>query len=266
MSRKNKLSSFLHLISTITFWIILIFFVSNISIQLLFTDSEIKTSKNSKISVPKGYPIPVQVNLSLSKYGNIYESNKGIASVPDNEPIDDTVQKIINHHTKKTRIGSEFKLIDSVENDNFQFTNKIFPGKTHIMIIPKKTFLVFLLFINKHYKILITLIILFYLKGIFKNLKEELSFNPYISSRTKLIGLLIILKELLSLILTFGISKYYSVISINSETNFRYAFNLNFYPTLEFSFSLFITGLSLLIISSLLQQANTLQTENNLTI
>ena len=44
------------------------------------------------------------------------------------------------------------------------------------------------------------------------------------------------------------------------------AFNINFNPTLEFDFSMFIVGLSLLVVSILLHKGNDLQTENELTI
>lgn len=277
MNRKNKLSSILHLITSISFWFSIAFLIFNIILNLFFENSEIKTGKYSKISTPKGYVIPLQLNLSLRQDGYNYISNKGSITVLDNKSLkeqfydfknikEDRVKEIIENHTKKIRTGSKLEITDLSGNQPLKFSNKILPGKISMFVTSEHTFLSILLFINQHYRILITIFILYFLKAIFSNLKNNLTFNNKIARHTKLIGLLITLKQVLGLILSFVIGSSYNLISINSETNYNNAFNLSLNPTLEFNFSMFIVGLSLLVVSILLNKGNNLQTENELTI
>ncbi|AUC16339.1 hypothetical protein BTO06_14795 [Tenacibaculum sp. SZ-18] len=176
------------------------------------------------------------------------------------------VKEIITNHTKKIRTGCSLEITDSSGNQPLKFSNKILPEKLNILVTSEYTFLSILLYINQHYRILITIFILYFLKGIFSILKVNLTFDNNIIRFTKLIGLLIILIEVLGLVLSFIIGRYYDLISINSETNYNNAFNLSLNPTLEFNFSMFIVGLSLLVVSILLNKGNELQTENELTI
>ncbi|WP_157811881.1 DUF2975 domain-containing protein [Tenacibaculum sp. SZ-18] len=217
------------------------------------------------------------MNLSLRQYGYNYISNKGSITVLDNKPLkeqfnnfnnikENHVKEIITNHTKKIRTGCSLEITDSSGNQPLKFSNKILPEKLNILVTSEYTFLSILLYINQHYRILITIFILYFLKGIFSILKVNLTFDNNIIRFTKLIGLLIILIEVLGLVLSFIIGRYYDLISINSETNYNNAFNLSLNPTLEFNFSMFIVGLSLLVVSILLNKGNELQTENELTI
>ncbi len=277
MNKKHKLAAFLHLITSILFWGLIVFLTFNITMSLFFKDSGIKTGKKSKIVNVNGYLIPVDINLSLRNHGYKYSKNGSSVNVYDDESLNEDltysglytkeqVDSIIQYPTEKNRIGSSLKLIDPQEESNFNFTNRIIGSQANIMVKPQKTFLSIILFFNQYYKILITILILFFLKRVFAYLKKDLKFSTLVAKNVKIIGLLLILKQVLSLILTATIGSYFSHILIDTPINFENAFNLSFHPTLRFNFSMFITGLSLLVVSTLLNKGNDLQTESNLTI
>jgi hypothetical protein len=85
----------------------------------------------------------------------------------------------------------------------------------------------------------------------------------------KWLGAIMIIKTLLNLIISYVYSSYYGVISTetlvdNNTFSGGIRFSLN--PRLEFEFSLFLIGLSLLVLANLLKAGNSIQQENELTI
>ncbi|CAL2078422.1 hypothetical protein [Tenacibaculum sp. 190524A05c] len=276
MNKKHKLAAFLHLLSSILFWFFIVFLTFDTALNLFFENSEIKTGENSKIVNSKGYAIPMKVSLNLKKEGYIYKKSGTSVQVFNDEELNELY--IYRHHTRefieeikssydeRQKIGSNFILTDPAQQGNFDFTNRTIDSKTRIIVKPKTTFLTIMLFLDKYLSILITILILYFLKQIFYHLKKDLSFNIEVSKNVKRIGFLLILMEVLGAIFNLIIGTYISHVSIETDILFRNAFNINFNPTIEFDLPMFITGLSLLVVSILLNKGNDLQTESNLTI
>ncbi|MFY7671139.1 DUF2975 domain-containing protein [Tenacibaculum sp. MEBiC06402] len=277
MNRKNKLSSILHLITSISFWFFIAFLTFNTTLSLFFENSEIKTGKKSKIRSLEGYAIPMKLSLNLRDEGYIYTKGKTTVHVFNNEELNETflyngrykkefIQELKSSYDKKEKVGSNFILTDPTQQGNFDFTNELIDTQTRIMVKPKTTFLSIMLFLDRYHSVLITILILYFLKQIFHYLKKDLSFNSKVSINVKRIGILILLSEVLGLIFNLIIGRYISHVGIETDIIYNNAFNINFNPTLEFDFSMFIVGLSLLVVSILLHKGNDLQTENELTI
>ena len=276
MNKKHKLAAFLHLLSSILFWFFIVFLTFDTALNLFFENSEIKTGENSKISNSKGYAIPMKVSLNLKKEGYIYKKGGTSVQVFNDEELNELY--IYRHHTRefieeikssydeRQKTGSNFILTDPAQQGNFDFTNRTIDSKTRIIVKPKTTFLTIMLFLDKYHSILITILILYFLKQIFYHLKKDLSFNIEVSKNVKRIGFLLILMEVLGAIFNLIIGIHISHVGIETDILFRNAFHINFNPTIEFDLSMFITGLSLLVVSILLNKGNDLQTESNLTI
>ncbi|CAL2058063.1 DUF2975 domain-containing protein [Tenacibaculum sp. 190524A05c] len=277
MNKKHKLAAFLHLLSSILFWFFIVFLTFDTALNLFFENSEIKTGENSKIANSKGYAIPMKVSLNLKKEGYIYKKGGTSVQVFNDEKLNESflynetftkefIKEIKSSYDERQKTGSNFILTDPTQQGNFDFTNRTIDSKTRIIVKPKTTFLTIMLFLDNYHSILITILILYFLKQIFYHLKKDLSFNMEVSKNVKRIGFLLILTEVLGAIFNLIIGTYISHVSIETDILFRNAFNINFNPTIEFDLPMFITGLSLLVVSILLNKGNDLQTESNLTI
>ncbi|WP_348743626.1 hypothetical protein [Tenacibaculum sp. 190524A05c] len=245
--------------------------------NLFFENSEIKTGENSKIANSKGYAIPMKVSLNLKKEGYIYKKGGTSVQVFNDEKLNESflynetftkefIKEIKSSYDERQKTGSNFILTDPAQQGNFDFTNRTIDSKTRIIVKPKTTFLTIMLFLDNYHSILITILILYFLKQIFYHLKKDLSFNMEVSKNVKRIGFLLILMEVLGAIFNLIIGIHISHVGIETDILFRNAFDINFNPTIEFDLSMFITGLSLLVVSILLNKGNDLQTESNLTI
>lgn len=277
MNRKNKLSSILHLIISISFWFFIAFLTFDTTLSLFFENSEIKTGKYSKIKSLEGYAIPMKLSLNLKNEGYIYTRGNTTVQVLNNEELNEVflyngrykkefIQELKSTYDKREKVGSNLIISDPAQRGNFDLTNETIDTTTRVMVKPKTPFLSFMLFLDKYHSIFITILILYFLKQIFHYLKKDLSFNSNVAVNVKRIGILIILGEVLGLILNLIIGMYISHVGIETDIDYYNAFNINFNPTLEFNFSMFIVGLSLLVVSIFLIKGNDLQTENELTI
>lgn len=276
MDKKHKLAAFLHLLSSILFWFFIFFLTFDTALNLFFENSEIKTGENSKIANSKGYAIPMKVSLNLKKEGYIYKKGGTSVQIFNDEELNELyiyrhykkefIEEIKSSYDEKRKTGSNFILADPEQQGNFAFTNRAIDSKTRIIVKPKTTFLTIMLFLDKYHSILITILILYFLKQIFYHLKKDLNFNVKVSINVKRIGILLILAEILGAIFNIIIGRHISLVNIETEIFYSTAFDLSLNPTIEFDLPMFITGLSLLVVSILLNKGNDLQTESNLTI
>ncbi|HBY67276.1 MAG TPA: hypothetical protein DEG69_05625, partial [Flavobacteriaceae bacterium] len=100
-------------------------------------------------------------------------------------------------------------------------------------------------------------------------LKKEITFTPIISKNIKYIGLAFIISEIVSLLLSIYFINSYGLIQFKLPTedrNLSQVIKYSFNPTLDFDFTFFIMGLSLLALAFLLKKGNEIKEENDLTI
>ena len=96
-----------------------------------------------------------------------------------------------------------------------------------------------------------------------------MSFSIDLAKRVKWLGLLFVFNEIVQVIIVFFLSRNYESISINSYLNnesLKKGIDLAINPRLEFDVTIFIVGLSLLVLCMLLTKGNTIEQENELTI
>lgn len=89
------------------------------------------------------------------------------------------------------------------------------------------------------------------------------------SQYINILGIIFITKEILELITSYIIGSYYEHIAVKTFIDgkaFSSGVQLSMNPRLEFEFTLFLVGLSLLVLASLLKSGNQIQQENDLTI
>jgi len=126
-----------------------------------------------------------------------------------------------------------------------------------------------LLWINEYSTLLITIMILFFLKKIFESLNQDFKFHKKLANKTKTLGILLIFSTLFKFLISIIFFYCYDIITITSSINNQTILNptnVLIYPRLNFSFGHFLIGLSIIILSALLKKGNNLQQENELTV
>lgn len=268
MIKNRILLGILHLIVTIGFWGTLCFGVLNISFEL-FT----KNGHANNLQVGNhhnvGYSVPFSIRISIPDSIVKYRNNNmnGTVNYHHNSTCNhdsetDSILQLPN--TKKGIIRNEIRTYPNKLLVNPEF------NADGYAIVKSPKFHIYLLQIGKSYLSFLFIIFIFYqLMKIFKQLLRNFSFTQNISKRVNYLGLLLISFELFTLLLTIIISSEIGAVIISSTKNNEYldeAMHLYINPQYDFDITIFIVGLSLLILSSLLKMGNKLEQENNLTI
>ncbi len=282
-SQKN-ISRFLSIVITIAFWVLLIFSIFSISMQLFVKDSTIKTSETSSFTLgtnfKKGYNIPVEYSITFPSK-KVYSTKNSSFTKYDDETKnfydDDFLRRA---GTSKKELDSIFKFSPEVKkigkelivdnhlnsNNGMTITSSSFVNKEgYITVKSSKWYFTAIQILQEYLRILFTLIILYQLKTLFKLLKQKINFSLILAQKVKVIGLLIIVYQLIQLTFSIFYMTNYSYASFKDITMTDIV-TINITPRLEFEYSYIIIGLSLLVLHKLLSKGDVIQQENDLTI
>ncbi|RLJ65482.1 Protein of unknown function (DUF2975) [Lacinutrix venerupis] len=272
MKRNKILVSILHRLFTFFFWFTLLFTIYIFGFEVFTKDGHFENfvSENHHAN---GYSIPIKFNIDVKNpvfnnfktinlkkgvniYGQKWSSRNSVYFDELPNDINDEVKNVISFNFYG---DTEYY---TTTNSSFN-TNGYIIGKSDNLLIK-------ILQMFKAYSGLIMLVLVFYfLKKIFYLIKQKYSFTSFLYHNVKWLGLILIIGEVLDLIVTYVLGSYYGSISVETfidGKSFYDGINLTMNPRLEFDFTLFLVGLSLLVLTSLLKSANILQQENELTI
>ena len=267
MKKNRILLNILHFIVTIGFWGTLCFGVLNLGFDL-FTKNGYAGNFQVRNHHAVGYSVPFSLRISIPDSIVKFRNNN----------MNGTVNYYHNFNDHNHRTDSILQLPSTVKSV-IKTEIRTYPNKLLInpeinadgfVLIKSPKLHIHLLQMGKSYLNILFLIFTFYqLMIIFKQLLRNFSFTQNISKRVNYLGLLLISFELFTLLLTIIISSEIGAVIISSTKNNEHldeAMKLYINPQFDFDITIFIVGLSLLILSSLLKMGSKLEQENNLTI
>lgn len=297
----KNLIRFLNGIFTIAFWSVLAFFLFQISMELFTDNGSFKASENgrmhSKGHYSKGYNVPVKIDLYISppkeelnyKKDSTNQSTSSITFSRFINPNDNFFKDNIPGNFNKQRLeaagltekkldsffknssgikitGNKLQIGFSFEKNQFLKTStSSFTTEGYLNIKSSNWFFTLCQLIRSYIPFIITLLILYQLKSIFKLLKKEFNFSLELSKKIKFIGFLLVIGQLLTLTLSVIFSFYFKYAGFEN-TSQNNGIRLNINPSIEFDITLILVGLSLLLLSILLNKGHHIQQENDLTI
>ncbi len=269
MKKGNTLVNILYWLCNISFYLLVLLILYVLAFGA-FTDDGKWGNLRAGIHHSNGYQVLVKFQISPERpmLNNFIYSKK-------NEGININGQKYSNgtlEYVKPlTAVDSlNFKTKISLHNngmvDYYDITKSVFSGDGYITVKPKtlvnKIIIVFRTYLN----LVVLILVFFFLKKIFKALKTNFEFSHRLSKLIKTTGALLIFKVLLESVSGFILGIVLPYISIEPfDYNMKYV-NISINPRLEFDFTLFLIGLALIILSTLLKEGNRIQQENDLTI
>lgn len=273
--KTNSLINALANFFKISFWLMLVLLTINLGFEL-FTDKgelgKFSTSQHSS----KGYNIPVNLSLTVfdsvvshknQKYENVSYYRKGQLNNKYSSQKLDSLKRL--NTTIKNISCNEVAIVSSNRKEYFQLLNSKIESETSVKVKSTSTFLTALLFINAYSSFFLTILMFYFLKEIFKTLKESLDFHVDLSKKVKLLGLLLVLGVLFKLLLSYILFLNFDVIKFTSSINNTIILNpidVLIRPRLNFKLGIFLLGISLIILGNLLKKGNAIQQENDLTI
>ncbi len=268
---KNKLLlGLLHSITNGIFWLVLIFTLFVIGTDL-FTDNGKIGSVEVGSHHSKGYGIPVKVQISVPdsivKFnGNNYSSSSTYyKNITDYTPYEnqDSISRIPG--VKKTVLKNEvYPFSDKDLEVNFDMR-----ASEYIKVKSPNTFMTIVQIISTYLKLIVILSIFYFLSKIFHQLYKELSFSDGIARGVKWMGLIFMSAEVIQAGISLLFAKYFGEIHYWPTKNGLHLDSLMQYqvsPRIDFDFTFFFIGLSLLVLSALLKMGSTIEEENELTI
>lgn len=288
----KKLIPFLYRLFQLFFGVLVITLFVNILFQ--FTESgNYNISETQRIGIDshhsKGYNVPVHLNISFDQK-KLYELKTENGSYSFTKDINPSVNRISEnsdfHKNMLNQSGITQHQLDSIFefSDDVKVTGKklligepyqeireltantsSFHTKGFLNIKSKNLSFKILQVLNSYYPSVFVLFILYQTIVIFKLLKEKIQFTANLSKRIKWIGTCLILWEVMSLILSYSFSFYYSYAGFEMPFN-NEDIQLSLHPRLDFDFTIFIIGICLLVLKMIFERANTIQQENDLTI
>lgn len=270
--RNKILIAILYRFFAIAFWFTFIFFISGVAFEI-FTE-EGKIGNVSRVGHhSQGYAIPIKTNIQLRNtvFNNQKTINikKGVSesgrewSSGELVYFDEMPEKI----NKETVNVLSFYYHD--KDEVFTTKEASFLGDTYLIVNSDKILPKLLLLLNAYVGIISLMFIFYFLKRIFKSLNEDLKFNSFLFKNVKYLGVVLIVKTVFTIVISFVFASYYSYIkteTLVANENFNAGFQFSINPRIEFDFSLFLIGISLLVLASLLKAGTNLQQENELTI
>ena len=207
------------------------------------------------------YNIPVNIRIhvpdSMAFYSREEATKKGYVESKDNKVGDDLENKHVLITNRITVSGSKDGMMEIYPEIN---------SKGYVIAKSSNIFVSIFQIIHSYLGLISLVFILYQLMKIFR---KDLEFNIEIIQRINCVGLLLALTQVTRAILVVFLSKYYKHISIHSLKNgqsLEQGFDIQISPRLDFDLTLFIVGLSLLVLGYLLKSGFELKRENELTI
>lgn len=279
--RKNQLLVFaLHIIFVVSFWAMVTFFLFVVGNSLY--PKEITFGDSWVPKEPEGFALPIDFQLSVPDSIVSYHASDSLGLTSgitmlyskDYYPIDETAKKIDSLRNlpdvEKQLIHNEITFYSGSQKDTIiQHTDSNIRLTGTVIIKSSNAWVNGVIKISKYLDFVLVILILYQLKGIFFLLKRSLSFQIKIIQRVKWLGLIMIISELLNAGRSYYMSRltdYIDISSYDNSSTIISGLRTQIYPMITFEWSIFTIGCSLLVLSTLLQQGNILEAENELTI
>ena len=269
MKTGAALADILYLLFSILFYLLLIAFAGILALEAFTDDGKIGMF-SSNFHSSRGYTVPVDFNIEpdAPMLDNYIVSNY-------KEEIDETGKKVYTYMPQYARPitakdSLDYKTIitlnDWVKNDNYQLKSSMFVSEGYVYVNPKTLLNKFIILFRTYANLILLVITFFLLKNIFRTLRINIEFSHKLYKLIQGLGIVLLLSILLTYIsnLILGNSLYdIRIDPLNKDLTYVEIFMT---PRLDFDFTLFVVGLSLLILSSLLKAGNKMRQENDLTI
>ncbi|MCD2258005.1 DUF2975 domain-containing protein [Psychroserpens luteolus] len=269
MKTGTALADILFLICSISFYLLIIAFGFALATEA-FTDDGKMGNFSPKFNSALGYEMPVEFKIKPKSpmFNNILFTDY-------KEGIDDkgkktyaTIPQYANSITTEDSLN--FKAVVSINNygmgDNFELTSNVFRGDGHVHIKPKTLFNKVIIVFRTYMNFIILIIIFFFLKNIFKMLRITIEFSQKLYKLIQMLGVIMISKVLLSVIINSILGMWLTDIGIQPLNDGLNYVDITMSSRLDFDFSLFLVGFSLIVLSALLKSGSKMQQENKLTI
>ena len=277
MRRNNYLIGVLHRFFTIGFWLGCVLWMFSIASEIFTENGKLGTLHTGHYS--RGFPVPVQVDISIPDSIVTYKVDGGVIrssnyhkedlSIHDEAPW--TSKNLIPDTLciEKELIKNEISIIDIKDKKQaFNINSSRISTSGYVNVKSPSLFLNTVLFAKKYLIFLLWLACFYQLKKIFLQLRKRFSFTIDLAKRVKWLGLLFIMKESVQLIIVIFLSQYYGLILVDTyqDNTLLQGINIMMNPRLDFDITIFVIGLSLVILSVLLTVGNNMEQENQLTI
>lgn len=269
MKKRNTLVNTLYWFCNISWYLLITLFIVVLAFEAFTEDGKLGKF-SSGVHHSYGYQIPVtfQINPQNPMLNNFVYKKKS-------EGINNSGQKyssgIVEYVKPLTATDSlNFKTKISIHNngivDYYDITKSVFRGDGYITVKPKTLFNKIIIVFRTYLNFVVLILVFFFLKKIFEALKNNIEFSHRLSKFIKAIGALLVFKTLLVIVSNFILGTKLPFIVVDPlDYNLRYL-TVSMNPRLDFDFTLFLVGLSLVILSTLLKKGNQIQEENDLTI
>ncbi|WP_179021617.1 DUF2975 domain-containing protein [Winogradskyella forsetii] len=259
----------------VAFLFTLLFLLLSLGLEVFTKDGRIGPVSGTHHS--NGYALPVKLQLTLNDSIVSYKTEKSNGSVHYSKgPAGyglayskfDSLLKQPNVVSKSVNKN----IIEIKSRDDFSYytlSNSSIHSDTFIYVKTKSLWLEILLFTKSYIALVLTVLIFYFLKSIFKILKSDSGFGSQLSQKVKILGIILTLGVVLKLTLSIVFYFYLNVITVFSSIDNEIISNptqVLIHPRLDFNLSMLLIGLSLIILSTILKKGSQIQEENDLTI
>ncbi|MGY8910065.1 MAG: DUF2975 domain-containing protein [Flavobacteriales bacterium] len=287
--KEKLIIPFLHKSFQFGFVFLISFLLFQISLEIFTNNGNIRLSNDSQISSTHskdGYNVPVNFNISFDKK-KVYTFKEDSISYSFTKYDDQFKNKYENsdyHKDILERIGITQKELDSIfkyspdvksfgskilinefDNQNLLTNSSSFKTDGYLQVKSSNWFYKICQILKNYLVFIFSILIFYYLKSIFKLLNKNINFSSKLSSKIKTLGILMIVWQIFSLILSIILGQYFKYAWLKNTVGLQ-DISIIINPRIEFNFTVFLIGISLIVLSILLKKGFNIQQENDLTI
>jgi len=274
MKNSNKLTTVLYIISRLSFRICQLILICALIFELI-PDGKLG-NYSSTTHHSKGYPLNAQIQLNIPDTLIAYKdsSSKGFIQKTESKQFNESFYRIIKDTSfKKTFFinnfviyGDDFK---EIPKENLKPEIAHYDSEVKLILNPENYFLKSVLILKNYLSLILILFISFQFMHLFKQLRNNFSFNDLLNKRIQYIGSALLIYQALNFIASVIAMQYFSRINyyhyIPSIENSRFNY-MDLIITREYNLSIIFLGLCCLVLAKLLNYGYNLQNENELTI
>ena len=245
-----------------------------LAVNIFTRDGKVGRSSSVTPHYSEGFRIAVELGLSIPDSIVSYEGYgsrryREESDVSDNDRFFSNVPE----GSEKTLIENKIVFGDKRERKKLEHlkynSSERIRSEGLLLVKSTKQWLNILMQTSFFMSLFIFIYILYLMKNIFYYLKTSFSFNINMIKKVRWLGLLFIAAEFIKLVSNYILKKNCGSIGLVSYQDgniMERPFNLSIEPILDFDFKMFMIGLAILVLSSLLRIGNRIEGENNLTI
>lgn len=274
---KTNLTTVLYIISRLSYRFAQLLILSTILFECFTPNGEIG-SFSSSIHHSKGYPIKARIQLDIPDTLIIYKNKSlnisGAISKSDyKEWLDDFNKIKKDKQLDKTYQINKFNIYKQGFKDVTKEINNLKiqteDSEINLIINPKDIFFKSILILKNYLTLAVLLFISYQCMNLFKQLKKNFIFDKLLNRIIKNIGFSIIIFQVVKIFVSIITIQNLSSINyqhyIPSIDNTRFNF-MYLHPVIDYNIQSLFLGLSLIVLSKLLNYGYDLQNENELTI